>query len=159
MIVAGTGHRPKFLPCLYNENHPWLLELKGKTKNTLELLKVENVITGCALGWDTWLAEVAMELGIKVHCYVPFRGQGGNWPASSKARLDKIIENCHVLLYLSKDYTKDCFLKRDRAMVEDADLMLALWNPEITSGGTYYTVQYAKKQGKKVFNLWNSSYV
>lgn len=83
MIIAGTGHRPKYCPCKYDENHPWLFDLKerlgiylGIWKNTL--LNKEKLIvrSGMAIGWDTWLAEEALVMDIEVHCFVPFKGQG-----------------------------------------------------------------------------------
>lgn len=155
MIVAGTGHRPKFLPCKYNEKHPWLLDLKKRTHAELERLGAEWVISGMAIGFDTWLAQVALEMGLKVNAYVPFRGQHLQWPSSSRREYERILEAASSILYLREEYTSDAFHVRDRAMVDDADKILALWDPQIQQGGTFYTVNYAKGKGKEVINLWN----
>ena len=40
--------------------------------------------------------------------------------------------------------------KRNEYMVDNSDLVLAFWNGE-ESGGTYYTLSYAKKKNKRVF--------
>lgn len=80
MIIAGTGHRPKYCPCKYNDSHEWLVKLKADLAETLKKNKPEAVIGGMAIGWDTWLVQVALELKIPVYAYVPFREQGKKWP-------------------------------------------------------------------------------
>jgi uncharacterized phage-like protein YoqJ len=157
-IIAGTGHRPKYCPCKYNEKHPWLLSLKEDLEYKLEWYSceggIDGVIHGCALGWDTWLAQTALKLGLPLLSYVPFEGQGSNWPTASRKIYDDILERSHVVLYLSQEYSPGAFLKRDRAMVNDADHIFALLNPEVNEGGTFYTVQYANEKKKKVTNFW-----
>jgi len=154
MIIAGTGHRPKFCPCKYKENHPWLLDLKDRLALSMLANKVTHVISGMAIGWDTWLAQVALELEIPVWAYVPFKGQGGNWPSSSRKEYERILANSEIVTFLADEYDKDVFLARDRAMVLDCDEVFSLLNPEAKSGGTYYTVQYAKKQDRPITNFW-----
>jgi uncharacterized phage-like protein YoqJ len=154
MIVAGTGHRPKFLPCKYNEKHPWLLDLKKRVAEKLIEIGATDVISGAAIGYDTWLAQVAIELNLKLHCYIPFVGQEERWPKQSRKEYQRLVDNAYAVHYISTDYSDEAFLKRDREMVNDAHLVLALWNPKITQGGTYYTVKYAEQKGKKVINLW-----
>ena len=39
-------------------------------------------------------------------------------------------------------------------MVDNADVILALWNG--TGGGTGNCIGYAEKQGKRIINLWDS---
>lgn len=68
MILAGTGHRPKYLPCRYNENHPWLISLKNKIREKLDELRPSAVISGVAIGFDTWLAQSALDLKIPLWC-------------------------------------------------------------------------------------------
>lgn len=154
MIIAGTGHRPKYCPCGYKDDHPWLNNLKKRIENELEVKEVKRVISGVALGFDMWLAEAALKLGIPLHCYVPYSEQGKKWPEQSRKRLANILYAAEIVVHVSTSYTQDCFLKRDRLMVEDSDEILALWNPEVISGGTFYTVKYAQSKGKVVTNLW-----
>ena len=40
-------------------------------------------------------------------------------------------------------------------MVDNADTIITLWNPKVKKGGTYYTLQYAKRQQKPIYNFWN----
>lgn len=154
MIIAGTGHRPKFLPCKYNENHMWFVNLKANLFTTLVELQPTKVISGMAIGWDTWLAEASLELNIAVSAYVPFKGQGSKWPEFAQKRYKGILEAASEVKYLSEKYTPQAFFIRDEAMIDDCDQVLALWNPEIQSGGTFHTVQYALQHNKPLINMW-----
>ena len=44
-------------------------------------------------------------------------------------------------------YYRGCMHKRNRYMVDKADLVLAVWNG-VCSGGTWETIKYARKNGK-----------
>lgn len=153
-IFCGSGHRPQFCPCKFDENHKWLLGLKEDLKSYLLTEKPKAVITGGAIGMDTWLAEATLDLEIPLHLYIPFRGQGKNWPKESQKKYEDILNRATVVKYISETYSKYAFLQRDEAMVNDCDVVLALLNPEANSGGTYYTVNYAKNNSKQVINFW-----
>ena len=153
-IVFGTGHRPKFFPCGYNEDMPWALSVKAELRQRLQAVKPDHVISGMAIGWDTWLAEEAIKLRIPVHAYVPFEGQGKKWPKESQKRYQNIIDRAEKVITISRSYSNDAFLKRDEAMVDNADIGFILWNPEVKTGGTYYTKEYAIKNKKPLVNFW-----
>jgi uncharacterized phage-like protein YoqJ len=157
-IIAATGHRPQFCPCEFKEDHEWLIKLKQEITYQLDWYKheggIDHIIQGSAIGFDTWFAECALSLGISVHSYIPFRGQGSNWPASSQKKYKEILEKSTVVKYISESYSKSAFLKRDRAMVDDSNYIFSLLNPEIKSGGTYYTVSYAKSLNRPISNFW-----
>lgn len=159
MIIAGTGHRPKYCPCKYKNSHPWLDNLKADLKQKLEYYqeenKIEAVICGAAIGFDTWLAQCVTEMCIPLWTYVPFKGQGSNWPSESKREYERLLKLSEKVLYISDKYSKECFLKRDRAMINDAHIIFSLLNPEVQEGGTYYTVSYAKSLGKTIHNFWS----
>ena len=156
MIIAGTGHRPQFCPCGFVDPHPWIDSLKNNMSDKLKLFNVKIIISGGAIGLDTWIAELALHLEIPLHMYVPFKTQGSNWPAAARKRYDSILERATVIRYVSEDYSKGAFLKRDRAMVDAADHIFSLLNPLANSGGTYYTVEYAKEKNKPVTNFWTN---
>ena len=154
MIIAGTGHRPKYLPCGYNDPHPWLDALKGRIKSSYEEHEPRMIISGSALGFDQWIAEVAIEMGIDFELYLPYPEQGDNWPTESQAKLQNLKAKARNIIICSSTYTKDCFFKRDYAMVENSDVLLALWDTSISRGGTYKTKQYAISKNKSFENLF-----
>lgn len=163
MYIAGTGHRPKYCPCKYNENHPWLVKLKSDLELRLAEI-VDNhyefsnslivIRTGGAIGWDTWLAQVALKMGLPLHLYLPFPGQESNWPSDSRKEYERIKSLATNVVYSSETYYPEVFLKRDIDMITGCGKILALLNPEATSGGTFYTVNKAKELGISVENFW-----
>ena len=74
MIIGGTGHRPKYYPCRYNLQEKWFQERREGLKNFILSTDPEKIHTGLALGWDTLLAQLALELEIPYDSYVPFKG-------------------------------------------------------------------------------------
>jgi uncharacterized phage-like protein YoqJ len=154
VIIAGTGHRPIYCPCGYDENHPWLLQKKKQLRESLFIYEPSLVITGMAIGWDTWLAQEALFLDIPIACYVPFPGQQNKWPEESRRKYDHILSRAKIVKNISDSYSKNAFFKRDDAMVDDCTQVFALWNQEIQSGGTYHTVQYALSKDKPITNFW-----
>ena len=156
MIIAGTGHRPQFCPCGFDENHPWIDSLKDRIRKNLIDKSAHVVISGCAIGLDTWLAECALELKIHLRMYVPFKGQGSNWPEKARKKYQYLLDNAALVYQVSENYSKDVFFKRDRAMIDDCNEVFALLDPNKKSGGTYYTVQYAQSLNKPITNLWKN---
>ena len=53
------------------------------------------------------------------------------------------------MIYVSKDYHKDCMLERNRYLVDHAVKLLAVYNGE-RRGGTAMTVRYARKLRREV---------
>jgi uncharacterized phage-like protein YoqJ len=155
-IIAATGHRSKFCPCKYKDEHPWLDNLKLDLKQRLLAVKPDHVIVGGAIGWDTWVAEVALECKLPIHLYIPFEGQGKKWFAASKRKYDEIRKQAAKEIILSPEYNSEVFHVRDRAMVDNCDIVFSLLNPVVKSGGTHYTVGYAKENKKPVINFWRS---
>ena len=157
MKIAGTGHRPKYCPCKYRVNDPWLIDLKTRLNDYLGIwLKVEPIIvrTGMAIGWDTWLAEVALEMNIELHAYVPFPNQHIKWPTESQNKYKEILDSATKINYTSQNYHPKVFLDRDLEMITGVEKVLSLLNPIVTSGGTYYTVKEAEKKNIEIVNFW-----
>ena len=154
MIICGTGHRPQFCPCGFENIHPWLESLKNNLKACLNELEPHAVICGGAIGFDTWLAECALDLNLPLHLYIPFRDQGAKWPKSSQVKYKQIMSRATNVYFVHEEYCKSCFFDRDKAMVDNADMVFSLLNPKAQSGGTFYTVKYAESKNKPIKNFW-----
>ena len=155
LIIAGTGHRPKYCPCKYNNNHPWLLDLKNRLRSYLSDSRPDIIRAGGAIGWDTWLAQIALELEIDLHLYLPFDGQGNAWPDESRKEYKRIKSLASKINYTSDHYYPKVFIDRDIQMITGADKVVALLDPNVNSGGTFYTVGEAKKLGLEIVNFWS----
>jgi uncharacterized phage-like protein YoqJ len=154
LIVAGTGHRPKSLPCLYDENHQWAVTVKNNLNNWLVENKPTVVISGMAIGWDTWLAEAALSNDIELHCYIPFDGQEDRWSKKDQHRYHNIIKQAAFVKYPPPSNVKQSYLDRNIMMVKEADTVLALFNILQITGGTAHAISYANQLNKKIVNFW-----
>lgn len=151
MIVAGTGHRPDKLGG-YDGNV--LRHLALTAKQWLERNPAERVISGGALGWDQALALAAARLKIPLTLALPFRNFDSKWPSHSRKLLSDIIAMADTTVYVCEDgYAPWKMQQRNKYMVDNCDLVLALWNG--TKGGTANCIAYADSRGKPVENLWD----
>jgi uncharacterized phage-like protein YoqJ len=151
MIICGTGHRPDKLGGYSIEVFKNLVLL---SEDYLKLLKPDKVISGMALGWDQALAEATINLNISLLCAIPFVGQETVWKEESKIKYNIILNKANTIYYVDKDgYAPEKLQIRNEWMVDNADLVLALWNG--SSGGTYNCIKYAKRRFKPILNLFD----
>jgi len=105
-----------------------------------------RVISGMALGVDMWWAEEALALDVPLHAYVPFAGQENVWPRASQEHYQSLIERAEVVVICSEGgYGASKMQLRNKRMVDDADVHLAVWDG--TPGGTANCVHYMGQQG------------
>ena len=152
-----TGHSPKPLPFGYNEEEPSCKKLKELLSENIERQITENGVThfisGMAMGVDIFAAEAVLKLKqkypqIKLECAIPCETQANKWSEGWRNRYFDIIRRSDVAKMLQTHYTPDCMMKRNKYMVDNSDVVIAIWNGE--KSGTGNTVNYAMKSGKKV---------
>lgn len=157
---AFTGHRPQTLPFGYNESDERCLLLKKEMKRQIiRLIEEENIthfISGMALGIDMFAAEIILRLKadypfITLECAIPCETQAVRWNSFLSERYFNIVSKCDKETMLQKHYTADCMQKRNRYMVDQANIILAVWDGR--PGGTGMTVTYARSQQKPVWIL------
>lgn len=148
-----SGHRPKSLPWGYEERGKKFKKFQKQLKP--EIIKAicngyENFISGMAMGMDMLAAEVVLKLkkkhsNIKLECAIPCTNQTEKWMDSYKNRYEKILSKADkVTMHSDKNYFAGCMQIRNKFMVDNSSLIIALYNG--TSGGTKQTLDYAKKQ-------------
>jgi len=93
-----------------------------------------------------------MTLPLRLHCVLPCEGQADQWSVSARELYRSILEQADSVVYVSREYSKDCVLKRNRYLVDHASCLLAVYNSE-QRGGTAMTVRYARKLGRKIIIL------
>ena len=154
---AFTGHRPAKYPWKYDEADSRCLALKSALMEQIRLLAeagVTQFLSGMAEAADTWSALSVLSLReknptIKLHCILPCREQADKWAASSRDLYRSILERADSIVYVSRDYHKNCMLERNRFLVEHAFTLLAVYNGERRSG-TAATLRYAQKMGREI---------
>ena len=155
---AFTGHRPESFIFGYDEDNPICMALKIALQREI-INAVEKGVTvfysGVALGVDIWAAEEIINLkrnrkDIRLVGAVPFEGQEKSWTDEQKERYANVIANCDEVVTVSEKRGRGAFLKRDRYMVDNADMVIAVYNRMKANSGTGYTVRYAVGEGRPV---------
>ena len=106
-----------------------------------------HFISGLAQGVDLMFAEIVVELKavypITLEAAIPC-------PSRMKTpdeTFQSLIGCCDVVKILSDHYFRGCYMRRNRYMVDQSSLVIAVWDGRKT-GGTAETVQYAFSQHK-----------
>jgi len=143
--VAVTGHRSADL-FGYGAHEGWDW-LRDTLRHLLEDLGATEAFSGMALGADQVFARAALDAGVPVVAYVPFLGQERLWPFSSQAAYGFLLDRCRERVVVSSSPSRTAFLERNTAMVDAADVVVAVWTGK-GSGGTHHAVQEALRLGK-----------
>lgn len=140
MIVAGTGHRPNKLG---GYGAAAAEEWTDLAAYILELWRPTKVISGLALGWDTYLALAAIRVGIPLVGAIPFNGQESMWPPESQAIYNRIQGQCAELVVVcGGKYAPEKMQRRNCWMVDRCDFLLSCWDG--SPGGTGNCLNYAR---------------
>lgn len=169
--ITLTGHRPnQIIPKgeKWSMAHPMakeygkamrkeLLRQAGFNLETKEWDKEQPVklISGMAIGVDTIGALVLLKLKQQfpelffLECAVPCLGQESKWNKEDQKRYWEILNQADEVTYVSKErYTHGCMQRRNEYMVDQASVILAVWNG--MKSGTGNCVIYALEEGKPV---------
>ena len=140
-----TGHRPEKMSL--DEN---LVKAK-LTYMINEAVRRGYVtfITGMARGVDLWAAEIVLEIRAtnpSIHLIVasPYPGFEKAWSKEWQDKYNSILKAADTVRYISKEYSPDCFMKRNMWMVDHSGLVIGIW--EGVDGGTKNTIEYARKK-------------
>ena len=133
------------------------LDISLLDRVVLNLIKngTTEFLCGMAIGFDLTAAESVIsfkkDYDIKLTACIPCATHSERISVRSKQRYERILNCCDEVITLSDDYYKGCMLVRDRYMVDNSDVLVCYLRRK--SGGTFYTVNYAKKSGKKIIEL------
>ena len=155
---AFTGHRPEKLPFPMEKGNAEYDRLEREIFCSILRMTREGItvfISGMAKGIDQIAAEIVLQLRdnlpecmIQLWAAIPYDRQPTSWTPQDRLRYEKILERADKVEYINHDYHKGCLHERDRWMVDRASYLLAVFNG--TSGGTKYTVDYARKKGLNI---------
>ena len=111
---------------------------------------------GGALGFDTLAAQTVLDLKkdypqIKLILVLPCKTQARGWKQEDIEEYNRIMKAADKVVYTSQDYYSGCMHKRNRHLVDNSSLCICYLNSN--TGGTAYTVDYAKSVGCRVSNI------
>ena len=110
-----------------------------------------HFISGFAAGADLLFAEIVVELKeiypITLEAAIPYPGR----MKTPDETFQRLIRCCDTVKIHSDTYSKGCYMRRNRYMVDQSQRVIAVYDGRST-GGTAATVRYAK--GKEVRVVW-----
>ncbi len=111
---------------------------------------------GGALGFDTLAALTILALKqqyphIRLILVLPCCTQAAYWLPGDQAVYNHTVAHADKVVYISRHYTADCMHRRNRHLVENSSACICYMTK--STGGTAYTVRYARSRGLKIINI------
>ena len=113
--------------------------------------------SGGAVGFDTLAAREVLRFRIshsdaRLVMLLPCIDQGKRWSCSERDSYEYLLREANEVRYISEEYTDSCMKKRNLALAEAADLMIAYVCRKNSGAGQ--TVRMADKLGRQIYNLY-----
>ncbi len=154
-----TGHRETKLPWGNNEEDLRCIALKESLYDAVEAVYrsgIRHFICGMATGCDFYFCEAVLALReehpeVTLEAAIPFEGQSKGWSEGQRKRYDRLVSECDYHTVVQKDYSPDCYMRRNRYMADSCSVLIAAYNGR--KGGTMNTLLYAIRNGLEVIQL------
>ena len=131
---------------------------KNLKKILLELIEKDVIFYGAggARGFDTIAAEAVLDLKkkypqVKLILVLPCPEQTKGWSEDEVDRYNEILSKADKIVYTADHYYRGCMHVRNRHLVDFSSYCICYQTKE--TGGTAYTVNYAKEKGLTIYNL------
>lgn len=148
--VMASGHRvwpsgADIIP-MRDELRRVALKLRQEHGTTVAL-------SGMAIGPDTWWASAALDVGMELWAYLPFRGQADLWWPADRRRYERLLAQASRVVVAGAGRSVRLYHARNDAMLTDSDLVVAIRDPARQTGGTVSVVQKARQQHKPIITI------
>lgn len=121
----------------------------------LIVMGYDRFLCGMAVGFDliaaACVAEQKKTSPVRLVACIPCATQSENFSAKGKAEYERLLDCCDEKIILSDEYFQGCMQQRNRYLVDHCDVLVTFLRRK--RGGTYYTVKYAERAGKKIIEL------
>ena len=150
-----TGHRS-----IPTEEHSMIS--KRLTDLLVKLIHrgYRHFCAGGTLGLDTLAAQAVLSLKhqypqIRLILVLPCLSQAKNWSEHDQAVYEYMKTHADEVIYTAQIHSKGCMHRRNRHLVDHSSICICYLTK--TTGGTAYTVNYAKTQGLEVIHIAQST--
>ena len=148
-ICCFTGHR----------NLPADCDIEAQvTRQIYSLIHrgVDTFICGGARGFDLLCARILADMkeegeDIKIIHAIPCPGQSNSYTQYEKDIYNYVLGMSDKTVLVSDHYFSGCMHKRNRFMVDNSAYIISYCIKN--SGGSFYTREYARKQGLEVIEI------
>lgn len=161
-VVSVTGLRRQKL---YWKSSDYSLNEKKLMDIFMEILiplieQGYNVfLSGMATGSDLIFAKTILELKkqydhLILEAIIPFKSQESSYNISDKNDYSYILSSCNIVRVLQNNYSKDCFFKRNKYLINSSNILISVTNDtKLFKSGTTQTIGLAKKKDILVINI------
>lgn len=154
-----SGYRPEKMP-------PHLHPGTDSFREMIDALRCECLraaesgytafLCGMSRGFDLWAASVVLELqerGLEIELWaaLAFPGMEQYWEPEWQRLYRRALRAARHTFSCFDQYQPGCYTVRDRLLVDRSSRIICYYDG--ISGGTEYTVNYAKRSGLDVYNL------
>ena len=149
--------------CCFTGHRSLSGEEKLKVAVRLREIIAEQIKTGVvfygaggARGFDSLAAQIVPEMKkeypqLRLILVLPCEDQTREWRSEDIAVYEDIMRRSDKVVYVSREYTPDCMHKRNRHLVDHSGTCICYLTR--STGGTAYTVDYARKRGLRIINM------
>ncbi len=150
---AFTGHRN-----IKYGHKAGLVHLLSVAISTAYDKGCRRFITGGAVGFDTEAAREVLRFRIShpdvsLVLFLPCLDQDSGWSEKDRDSFGYILAQANEVKYVSEAYDKDCMKRRNQAMAEECDIMVAYVAHQ--RSGSSQTLRIATSLGKECINLYD----
>lgn len=149
--VMVTGHRPQGLSAASCDWVP--LELERLAVKLRDQHGTRVGISGMALGSDLWWALAVKNAWLDLWAFIPFPQQTEKWRPADVALWHEMRGRAHYEHVIAPEYSVQALHARNDAMLDHADLVIAVWNPWSTGGGTTSCIEKAVNRGLPILHV------
>lgn len=161
LACCFTGYRPSKFPFRLDKSSKDYIDFENalyKEIFSVYSCGVKTFISGMAMGFDIIAAETVLRLRrakpeVKLVCAIPFKNQAKDFPNDWKQRYFEILDAADDIIYVSEEYNRGAYFKRNKYMVDNSDIVITWFDGR--TGGTANTIDYAIRKGRSVINLNN----
>lgn len=140
-----TGHRE-----IPSQQLPYVEQRLRQAVQTAIADGYTRFLSGFANGADLMFAAVVAEAKsqhseLLLEAAIPYAGR----LKTKDKQVHTLLQACDNIKIVCELYTPSCFLQRNRYMVAQSQRVIAVYDGR-NHGGTWYTMQYARKLGRDV---------
>ena len=149
---AFTGHRR-----IKDSHKRHLSSLLSRAINYAYERGCRKFITGGAIGFDTEAAREVLRFRIShpdvsLILFLPCLDQDASWSERQRDAYEYILSSANEVRYVSEVYDKGCMKRRNQAMADECDIMIAYVARDYS--GSAQTMRMATALGREVYNLY-----
>lgn len=161
LSCAVTGHDPQRFKFKYNEQAALCQSIKTTISEQIKTLYAEGVkvfYVGCAVGVDTWAAEIVIDLkqqsafsDIELFCAIPFADHAERFTEGQKNRYQRILSLCTHQEVINRKYSPVAYKRLNYYMVDKSQYLIAVYDQDRSErSGLGQMVNYAIKNNRHI---------